>query len=256
MLKSDRPVGFICYNRDRFQRNESPSKAHNLGNVSTNAGRMPIRCSHPPDGILFNQKISMSNRAQRTRKRIMDAALHVFARKGYHDTRMDDIVDQAQSSKGAVYFHFPGKEQLFLALIDEFARRLEENLTRSIAAEPRGLRRVRAALQAGLRVFDEYSQLAKIFLIQAVGLGQTFERKRLEILDRFAGLIQQYLNEAIDDGNLEPMDTQIVAYAWVGAINELVMRWIQTGEPARERIVSSLETILLRSIGIEGEQAA
>ena len=195
----------------------------------------------------------MKTKAQLTRQRIMDAALNVFSRKGFHDTRIDDIADEAQSSKGGVYFHFPGKEQLFLALIDEFARLLEERLTRSIAAEPRGIRRVEAALQAGLSVFGEYNQLAKIFLLQAVGLGQTFETKRLEILDRFAGLIQQHLDEAVADGNIEPIDTEIVAHAWVGAINELVMRWIQTGQPEPDRILPTLQIILMRSIGFNGE---
>ena len=195
----------------------------------------------------------MKTKAQQTRQRIMDAALNVFSRKGFHDTRIDDIADEAQSSKGGVYFHFPGKEQLFLALIDEFARLLEERLTRSIAAEPRGIRRVEAALQAGLSVFGEYNQLAKIFLLQAVGLGQTFETKRLEILDRFAGLIQQHLDEAVADGNIEPIDTEIVAHAWVGAINELVMRWIQTGQPEPDRILPTLQIILMRSIGFNGE---
>jgi AcrR family transcriptional regulator len=195
----------------------------------------------------------MKTKAQQTRQRIMDAALNVFSRKGFHDTRIDDIADEAQSSKGGVYFHFPGKEQLFLALIEEFARLLEERLTASIAAEPRGIRRVEAALQAGLSVFGEYNQLAKIFLLQAVGLGQTFESKRLEILDRFAGLIQQHLDEAVADGNIEPIDTEIVAHAWVGAINELVMRWIQTGEPAPDRILPTLQLILMRSIGFNGE---
>ena len=195
----------------------------------------------------------MKTKAQLTRQRILDAALSVFARKGFHDTRIDDIADEAESSKGGVYFHFPGKEQLFLALIDEFARLLETRLTESIEAEPRGIRRVEAALQAGLSVFGDYNQLAKIFLLQAVGLGQTFETKRLEILDRFAGLIQCHLDEAVEDGNIEPIDTEIVAHAWVGAINELVMRWIQTGQPEPERILPTLQVILMRSIGFNGE---
>jgi AcrR family transcriptional regulator len=195
----------------------------------------------------------MKTKAQLTRQRILDAALKVFARKGFHETRMNEIVEEAQSSKGGVYFHFTGKEQIFLALIDEFARLLEGRLVESIAAEPRGIRRVEAALEAGLSVFGEYNQLAKIFLLQAVGLGQAFESKRLEILDRFAGLIQQHLDDAISDGNIAPIDTQIVAYAWVGSINELVMRWIQTGQPEPDRILPTLQVILMRSIGFDGE---
>ena len=59
--------------------------------------------------------------------------------------------------------------------------------------------------------------------------------------------------EAIADGNIAPIDTQIVAYAWVGSINELVMRWIQTGEPDPNRILPTLRIILMRSIGFDGD---
>lgn len=195
----------------------------------------------------------MTTKAEHTRQRILDAALSVFSVKGYYDARMDDIVAEADSSKGSVYFHFSSKETLFLALIDEFAHRLEESLSKAIDAEQGGVRRVEAALNAGLAVFGKYRKLAKIFLVQAVGLGQTFETKRLKILDGFAVLIKKHLDEAIADDDIQPMDTTIVAYAWVGAINELVMRWIQTGQPEPEQILPTLRTMLLRSIGFEGD---
>ncbi len=190
----------------------------------------------------------MHQKAKKTRERILDAALNIFASKGYHDTRMDDIVTEAGSSKGSVYFHFPGKEALFLALVDEFASRLETRLTDAIASKQGGMARVEAALETGLAVFGEYRRLAKLFLVQAVGLGQTFETKRLEILDKFAHLIQKHLDEAIADGDILPLDSQITAYAWVGAINELIMRWVQNGEPTPERIAPALRTTLLNSI--------
>ena len=59
-----------------------------------------------------------------TRERILDAALNIFSRKGYHDTRLDEIVDESETSKGSIYFHFPNKERLFFALVDQFANLL------------------------------------------------------------------------------------------------------------------------------------
>ncbi|HFC09395.1 MAG TPA: TetR/AcrR family transcriptional regulator [Chloroflexi bacterium] len=188
-----------------------------------------------------------------TRQRILDAAIRVFARKGYHETRMDDIVAEAHVSKGGVYFHFPGKERLFLAIIDQFAGLLEKRLTEAIAAERGGVRRVTAALEAGLDTFAEYRPLAKIFLVQAVGLGERFERKRLEINDRFASLIRTYLEQAVAEGDIPPLDAEVTAYAWVGAIYELVTRWLLTGKPAPDRWLPSLRLMLLRSIGLEEE---
>lgn len=188
------------------------------------------------------------NDSQSTRERILDAALDIFARKGYHDTRLDEIVDDSQTSKGAIYFHFPNKERLFLALVDQFADLLERRVTEAIEREPPGMGRVRAALAATLDAFSKYRRPAKILLVQAVGLGTTFENKRLEINDRFARLIETYLQEAIEVGDVPPVDTEVVSYAWMGAIYHVVIRWVYTGEPAPQRIMDGLLPMLLKSV--------
>lgn len=191
---------------------------------------------------------------RRTRERILEAAVRVFSHKGYHDARVDEIVEESHTSKGAVYFHFPSKEQIFLALVDEFAELLEEKLLDSIRSEGDGVRGVDAALRVGLDTFGKYRSLAKIFLIQAVGLGSAFEEKRLQILNRFAEVIRTYLDQAVADGDIPPIDTRIAAYAWIGAINEVVIRWVHSGEPSPEEIQPVLRALLLRSIGVSEER--
>ena len=196
------------------------------------------------------QESTAESPERRTRERILEAAIRVFSRKGYHDTRVDEIVDESQTSKGAVYFHFPSKEQIFLALVDEFAGLLEKKLLETIQSEADGVRGVDAALRVGLDTFAKYRSLAKIFLVQAVGLGAAFEEKRMQILDRLADVIKTYLDQAVAEGEIPPLDTRITAYAWIGAINEVVIRWVHTGEPAPEEIQPVLRLLLLRSIGV------
>ena len=186
-----------------------------------------------------------------TRERILDAALDVFARKGYHDTRLDEIVTKSHTSKGSIYFHFPNKERLFLALVDQFADLLERRVTEAIAPEEKGIARVRLALTTTLETFGKYRRPAKVLQVQAVGLGAPFENKRNEINDRFAHLIETYLQEAIEVGDIPPVDTEVVAYAWMGAIYGIVIRWVYTGEPTPDRILSTLLPVLLRSVGFE-----
>lgn len=183
------------------------------------------------------------------RERILDAALNIFSSKGYHDTKLDEIAEESQTSKGGIYFHFPNKERLFLALVDQFADLLERRIVEAIATEKEGIQRVRVALHACLQTFGKYRLPAKILLVQAVGLGATFENKRMEINDRFARLIQTYLDEAIRVGDLEAVDTEIVAYAWMGAIYGIVIRWVYTGEPTPDRILDALLPVLLKSVG-------
>ncbi len=185
--------------------------------------------------------------------RIFDAALNVFARKGYHDTRMDEIVSESQTSKGSIYFYFPNKEQLFLALIDQFANLLERRIIEAIREHERGMGKVQAALESCLATFGRYRRQAKVLLVQASGLGNTFEQKRLAVNDRFANLIAGYLAEAVEVGEIAPLDTEVVAHAWMGAIYSLVIRWVYTGEPSSERIVQGLVPMLLQSVGYKPE---
>jgi TetR/AcrR family transcriptional regulator, fatty acid metabolism regulator protein len=187
------------------------------------------------------------------RDRILDVALDVFSRKGYRDTHLDEIAAKADTSEGTIFFHFASKEQIFLALIDQFADLLERRVTEAIRDQEQGVARVRTAVEVCLETFARYRWPAKILLIQAVGLGTVFEAKRTDIHERFAALIEIYLKEAVALGQIEPVDTEVTAHAWMGAIYNLVIRWLQTGEPEQERIVRTLPPMLLRSIGYEKE---
>ena len=187
---------------------------------------------------------------KKTYRQILDSAVEVFASKGYHNTRVDDIVQSSGTSKGAFYFYFPSKEKIFLSVVDDFANRLAEALEESIEQEEQGIQRVDAALQRCLRIFGKYRHLAKIFLIQAAGIGPAFEEKRMDIHNRFAQTIKVYLDQAIDEGDIAPIDTQVASLAWMGAINEVVIRWVLSGEPEPERSLPALRTILLRSVGV------
>lgn len=184
-----------------------------------------------------------------TKNRILDAALDVFSNKGYHDATVDDIVSESETSKGSVYFHFPNKQTLFLALVDKFANLLERRVTEAIAEQESGIERVRVALITCLDTFSSYRRLAKIMLVQAVGLGTLFEDKRIEVADRFAMLIKVNLDELVASGEIQPINTVIVAQIWTGSIYEMVIRWIYLGQPTPDEILDTLIPLLLRSIG-------
>jgi AcrR family transcriptional regulator len=188
-----------------------------------------------------------------TRDRILQAAQQVFARKGYHRALVDDIVHASGTSKGAVYHHFPNKEALFLALVDELSARLAESIAAAIAGAHGALGKVEAALRAGLLTFAQHKDLARILLLESVSLGAAYEAKRAEVHGRFANLIRGYLDEAVAEGAIAPIDTRVATLAWLGAVNELVIQWLHSGEPdLLTRVVPALTPMLLRSIGVNG----
>ena len=186
------------------------------------------------------------------RERIFQAALEVFARKGYHRAIVDDIVRASGTSKGAVYHHFPTKEALFLALVDEFSSHLAAAVAAAIESRRGALAKVEGALRAALETFARHRELARILLLEAVSLGPTYEAKRAKIHSRFAALIKGYLDQAVVEASIPPLNAEVATLAWLGAVNEVVIQWLHTGQPdLLTEALPALTPLLLRSIGAE-----
>ncbi len=185
-----------------------------------------------------------------TRAKILQAAESVFAEKGYYESLVDEIAEVSQTSKGAIYFHFPSKEQLFAALMERLAKSLLHDVETSIAKQKGAVAKVQTALDAVMRNLMKRRRLAQILLVQSL-LNPAFARKRLEIFDQFAQLIERYLDEAIEEGSIPVTDSRVVAHAWLGAIHELVVRWLYAGEPPLERALPTLTRLFLSGIGVD-----
>ena len=197
--------------------------------------------------------------ADATRERILEAAADVFADKGFHQAAVDDIVRASDTSKGSFYFHFPNKRGIFTALLDHLTVRLLARVEEAVAREPDAMRRLDAALQAVLSAFAQRRRLARLLLIEVAGLGHAMDERLMAVHRRFTDLIQRYLEEAVRAGQIPPQDTALAACAWMGALNEVVTRWLYTGRPERlESTLPGLRQLLLRSVGyrLDGAVAA
>ncbi len=194
---------------------------------------------------------SVQERSRTRRQRLLDAALAVFTEHGYSDTAIDQVARASDTSKGGLYFHFPSKQALFLALLDESSAALLERVSTAMAAESDPLVRGEVALREVLAAFGEHRLLARLLLVEALGAGKEFNARLNTLHASFAALIAGCLDEAVGQGQLRPLDTQIVAHAWYGAINHVVLRWLMTGEPSRlEDTFPALRSLLF--FGITG----
>ncbi|HEU5316500.1 MAG TPA: TetR/AcrR family transcriptional regulator [Chloroflexota bacterium] len=193
--------------------------------------------------------------ADQTRERILDAAADVFADKGYYGAAVDDIVRASDTSKGSFYFHFPNKRGIFTALLDHLTGRLFARVEQAVAGEPDPVRRLDAALQAAVGAFSQRKRLARLLLVEAAGLGHAMDEHLMAVHERFIALIARHLQDAADAGRIPPLDAQLAATVWMGALNEVVIRWLHTGRPAQlQDAIPTLRALLLRGVGLnEGE---
>jgi AcrR family transcriptional regulator len=194
---------------------------------------------------------SLQARARDRQRRILDAALAVFSRRGYRDASVDEIAEEAQTSKGGVYFHFAAKQAIFGALLDLSARRLLDRVETAIAAESEPVAKADAALVTVLRAFADHRSIARLFMIEALGAGSEFQERLLGIHDQFIAVIKRHLDVALAEGVIQDVDTVIASRAWFGALNQVILHWLIRGEPERlEDAYAGLRPLLMRSVGV------
>jgi TetR/AcrR family transcriptional regulator, fatty acid metabolism regulator protein len=193
-----------------------------------------------------------SSKSQLRLSRILDAAVEVFSSKGYKDAGMDEIATASETSKGGVYFHFPNKQTIFLALLDKMASLLKSRAQEAMDAEQDISKKGDAALLTMLKTFAGHRRLTRLFFVEALGAGREFNEKMTELHADFAGLIKAYLDEAVRQGKIAPLDTDIASVAWFGAVNQVVTRWSLTGQPANlEDAYPALRQLLRRGVGLD-----
>ena len=191
----------------------------------------------------------VQERSRTRRQRVLDAALEVFTSHGYSDAAIDEIARVSETSKGGLYFHFPSKQALFLALLDEASGALLTRVEAAMAEESNPLERGDAALREVLHAFGGHRLLARLLLIDAVGAGKEFAAKLDDLHASFAELIARCLDDAVAQGLIPPQDTRVAAQAWYGAVNHVVLRWLMTGEPRRlEDSYPALRRLLLYGV--------
>jgi AcrR family transcriptional regulator len=184
-------------------------------------------------------------------EKILDAALDVFAEHGYQQATVDEIASTARTSKGGVYFHFPGKDAIFLALLDRSAGLLLSRVGERVAAETDPIAKVDAALLALVQVFGAHRSLARLFLVESRGAGPRFHAQLADVQSRFVAFLQQQLDVAVSQGRVPPFDTEVASQAWFGALNQVVTTWALAERPRPlEDTYPHLRTLLLRSIGL------
>ena len=191
----------------------------------------------------------MTTQKQQTRDKLLDVAEEVFAEHGYYDTAVDEIVEKSGMSKGAVYFHFPSKERLFLAVMDQMGKRLVKRVEREIATLTDPVERLDMAMETAVRTLTRHKTLAKLLLVKGYSMGPSFAKRRQEIMGRFAEMTEELIREA--QGNESVVDARTAALAWQGAISEVVVRWLETGRPDPvQEALPTLRAMLHGALGI------
>jgi AcrR family transcriptional regulator len=178
------------------------------------------------------------------RERFIRAARHRFATQGYAATTTREIVADAESSMGNLYFYFKDKEGILRAVLDEATREAARTVDAAIARVPPGPAQLAIAVIAGVESLLTEPELARIVFTEAPRSGL-----RADAIAPFAGRVQRYFAAAPD--LLDGPAPDIAAAAWVGAIWQAVENQLDaTPEPVPRELGRHLARWNLRATGL------
>jgi AcrR family transcriptional regulator len=184
--------------------------------------------SEETDGRVLRGQASREIRHQQ----IKEAALQVFADKGYHNTSVTDLVAAAGVARGTFYIYFESKESLFLELLDDLVAELRAGIKGVDPAAEAGVRaQLPAVIGRVLHTVSDNRALTRILFREAIGLDAEVDER----LAAFNDQIHDYVVRALRLGRAmgvvrEELDLDVAADCIVGGVRYIVQRHIVADE--------------------------
>jgi AcrR family transcriptional regulator len=172
-------------------------------------------------------------------ERLLESAKTLFSQRGYYATSVEDIVASAGLSKGAFYFYFKSKEELFKSLVEEMhlniAKRLENFLERELPLEDALIEHAKVFLE------DIYQNrhIAQIFLFQLVGTNEEFRELYYTKIAHLREMLTKMVDRAIQRGEITYKNAENIVNLYAGFLRMLVLEYVfREREPDLERVKS------------------
>jgi TetR/AcrR family transcriptional regulator, fatty acid metabolism regulator protein len=183
------------------------------------------------------------------RRQILDAAVRVFARQGFHATRVSDIADEAGVAYGLVYHYFRSKDEVLGELFVERWSLLLAAIEEADRAG--GSHRDRLAAVAGFIVesYRHDPELMKVIIVEVTRAANSFGRTHLTEIRRAYESIAKIVADGQEAGEFRRDVTPLFAsMAFYGAIEQLLTGWIFEVIPAADTSFEDAKDLLVTTI--------
>ena len=192
------------------------------------------------------------------RQRILNAAVKVFARKGYFAAKVSEIAHKADVADGTIYLYFKNKEDILVSLFDEVMAEHIERAKVELAAAETAPDKLRAIAAHHLSMLGANRDLAIVFQVELRQSTKFMERFTASWLQDYFAIVQQVIEEGQREGSLRPdMPRKLVAKAFFGVLDEMVTSWVVSHKDYDlAQLAGPVVDLLLRGAAVPAGKAA
>jgi TetR/AcrR family fatty acid metabolism transcriptional regulator len=178
------------------------------------------------------------------RARIIDAAVRVFADRGFHQARVTDIAAQAGVADGTIYLYFRNKEDLLLTIFEEKMGEINEGIRRELEGVEDVFDRIRLFARYHFRLVQQERALAEVLQVELRLSNKFLKEYRPKplwaYLDQFAEILRAGQAAGKVRADVEPF---VAKWAFFGALDELAMQWVLARGKARFNLDKAADTV-------------
>jgi AcrR family transcriptional regulator len=188
------------------------------------------------------------------RKQLLEAAQEVFVAQGYHAAAMDDIAERAGVSKPVLYQHFPGKLELYLALLDTHSDAIVAKVRAAMSASTDNKLRVAGAMTAYFDFVDHDSEAFRL-VFESDLRNEPAVRERVERVER--GCVEAITETIMADTGVSRARAELLAAGLCGAAEIAARFWLAGGRQVpkdeAEALVATLSWRGIASFPLQGD---
>ena len=188
------------------------------------------------------------------RRLILDAAVRVFARQGFHSCRVADVADEAGVAYGLVYHYFDSKEEILDTLFVERWQLMLDAIEAIDAGEAGGREKLYSVASFIIESYRNSPDVMKVIIVEVTRAAHSFGREHLEQIRTAYDRIARIVAAAIEDGQFRSeISPDFVALCFYGAIEQLLSGWIFGSLPATEEEFERAKRLVVETIcgGVE-----
>ena len=178
--------------------------------------------------------------SEEKRKTLLDAAVRVFARAGYHGSRVGDIAEEAGVAHGLLYHYFPSKEEVLQTIFRENWGELIERFRAVEAADEPAGEKLAGIAKILLRTWRNDPDLVTV-MVREVARSPQLESQVVEVREAFA-IVQRVVEQGQRDGAFRrDLDARLASWILYGGLEEVLTGWVMGGLPADDAEVERAE---------------
>ncbi len=187
-----------------------------------------------------------------SRARLLRVATDLFAKQGYQATSIDQIVAAAGYTRGALYWHFRGKDDLFLAVYENAVEQMTGTILSRVAAAASPRARIERAIVAVLEESVLHHRVAALQQAYVQEFGRTSGGRSLALeaqFQTFENELTKLIGAGIKRGELKRVDPALAAVQIVGAVRAAATAMVEhPGRFATERVVADTAAFCLAAL--------